>query len=79
MKKRVVAILLVLMCAASLLVAPAQAYAPPNDDSGISAQADTVRWYYRMNNGVMEMRLWSITQGRWLTDWVPVPTPNFTY
>lgn len=73
MKKRVVAIFLALMCTIALLATPVQAYAPPSDDSGISTQADTVRWYFRTNHGVEEMRLWSITQGRWLTDWVPVP------
>lgn len=72
MKKRILAAFVALMCAVTLLAAPVQAYAPPSDEGGISTQADTVRWYYRDNNGVLEMRLWSITRGIWLTDWVPV-------
>lgn len=73
MKKRILTTSLALMCAFTLLAAPARAYAPPENDSGISIQSETVRWYYRMNNGVLEMRLWSITYQKWLTDWVPCP------
>lgn len=73
MKKRILAAFVALMCAVTLLAAPVQAYAPPSDDSGISTQAETYRWYFRMNNGVKEMRLWSITYQRWVTDWVPCP------
>lgn len=35
-------------------------------------QAEQTEWYYRNNNGIMEKRLWSITYGIWLTDWMPV-------
>lgn len=72
MKKRILAIFIAVMCAVTLLVAPVQAYAPPSGEGQAVTYSDTVRWYYRNNNGVMEMRLWSITQQRWLTDWVPV-------
>lgn len=73
MKKRILATFLALMCTMSLLVAPAYAYAPSGgDDDGISTQAEVVQWYYRMNNGVEEMRLWSVTRQKWLTGWVPV-------
>ncbi len=73
MKKRILATSLALMCAFTLLAAPARAFAPPENDSGISVQSETVRWYYRMNNGVLEMRLWSITYQKWLTEWVVCP------
>ena len=73
MKKRILATSLALMCAFTLLAAPARAFAPPENDSGISVQSETVRWYYRMNNGVLEMRLWSITYQKWLTEWVFCP------
>lgn len=73
MKKRVLAFFLALMCTVTLLMTPVHAYVPSDDDGGISTQADTVRWYFRTNHGVEEMRLWSITQQRWLTDWIPVP------
>lgn len=35
-------------------------------------RTEETRWYYRMNNGVREKRLWSITRGEWLTNWIPV-------
>lgn len=35
-------------------------------------RAEETRWYYREINGVWEKRLWSITYGVWLTDWMPV-------
>ncbi|EHL07556.1 hypothetical protein HMPREF0322_01673 [Desulfitobacterium hafniense DP7] len=33
--------------------------------------AEETEWYYRVQNGVMEKRLWSITKRVWLTDWMP--------
>ena len=35
-------------------------------------RAEQTEWHYRINNGVLEKRLWSITYGRWLTDWIPI-------
>jgi len=35
------------------------------------ARAEETVWYYRMQNGVTEKRLWSITRRVWLTDWIP--------
>lgn len=33
-------------------------------------------WKFRENNGYLEKRLWSITYGKWLTDWIIVgPLP----
>ena len=57
MKKRILVAFMALMCTASLLVAPAYANVPPNEDGGISTKAEVVRWYFRTNNGVEEMRL----------------------
>lgn len=76
MKKYILTTVATLLCTLvlfSMSIAPAQAYAPPDDEGGAITYAETVRWYFRMNNGVKEMRLWSITDGRWLTDWVPCP------
>lgn len=36
-----------------------------------SARAIDTQWYYRFYNGVYQKRLWSITQNKWLTDWIP--------
>lgn len=72
MKKRVLAAIVALMCTVSLLAAPVQAYAPPSGEDEAITYAERFRWYFRNNNGVEEMRLWSITYQRWVTDWVPV-------
>ena len=37
-----------------------------------STRAEKTKWYFRDNNGTYEKRLWSITEGVWLTDWIPV-------
>lgn len=45
----------------------------PQIESGtIQPRGEETRWYYRTVDGVKQMRLWSITYGRWLTDWITV-------
>ncbi len=34
-------------------------------------RAEQTKWYYRTYNGQYQKRLWSITEGHWLTDWMP--------
>lgn len=34
------------------------------------AYAQQTQWVYRTYEGRRQMRLWSITEGRWLTDWI---------
>lgn len=41
-----------------------------NDENIILPLAEEVEWIYRTYNGVLQMRLWSNTQGCWLTDWI---------
>lgn len=46
--------------------------------TGAEAQplTEQTEWYYRIYNGNIEKRLWSITYGKWLTDWIYVgPAP----
>lgn len=33
---------------------------------------EVTQWYSRVNNGVLEVRLWSVTYGYWKTDWIVV-------
>lgn len=37
----------------------------------ISPRVEQTVWYYRTRNGVRERRLWSLTYGKWLTNWIP--------
>ena len=40
-----------------------------NDEAGPTRQ-EQFKWYYRMYNGHQQMRLWSVTYGYWVTDWI---------
>ena len=76
MKKRILTVIAILLCAFTLFstgIAPAMAYAPPSGEGTVSTQGEEVHIYYRDNNGVIEMRVWSLTYGYWMTDWIPVP------
>ncbi len=75
MKKRILTAVVAMCCALTLCsagVAPAMASSLPSASNAIT-RAEEFRWYYRNNNGVEEMRLWSLTYQYWVTDWVPVP------
>ncbi len=37
-----------------------------------SPQAEETVWYTRDYNGKHQKRLWSITKGIWLTDWIDI-------
>ena len=79
MKKRVLTAAVALLCALTLVsagIAPAHAYVPSSGEDEAIVYAERVRWYYRTNHGVEEMRLWSVTRGIWLTDWFPCPDQN---
>lgn len=76
MKQRILTAAMALMCTLTLFaagVAPAHAYAPPSGEGGAVIQSEEVCWCYEVHNGVLEMRLWSLTYGKWLTGWIPVP------
>ncbi len=40
--------------------------------STIEPRAEENVWYTRTYNGKLQKRLWSITYGVWLTDWIDV-------
>lgn len=75
MKRRILTAALAVLCALTLFVsgiAPAYANVPPSEGT-VETQAEKIRIYYRVNHGVREMRIWSLTYGYWLTDWFPCP------
>lgn len=37
----------------------------------VQPRAEETKWYYKTVDGVVYVRLWSITYGKWLTDWMP--------
>ncbi|MBE6968193.1 MAG: hypothetical protein E7444_07140 [Ruminococcaceae bacterium] len=40
------------------------------ENSEIQPRGEETRWYFREIDGVKQARLWSLTYGRWLTDWI---------
>jgi len=36
----------------------------------ITPRTNMTRTYWRTYNGQLQMRVWSITNGRWMTDWM---------
>lgn len=76
MKRRILRGVAALLCALTLFstgIVSAHAYAPPSGEGDAVIQAEEIRIYYRWNDGVREMRIWSVTYGRWKTAWVPCP------
>lgn len=75
MKKRLIALLLVIVMVFSVLTMTVSAADWGDSSEGTSEgsepnRAEEVRWYFRTYNGVKQMRLWSLTYGYWLTDWI---------
>lgn len=56
-------------CLIGGVVTPSYATSLPEDEAGIEVHAEQTEWYYRTYNGNKQRRLWSITYGKWLTDW----------
>lgn len=81
--KKLVCLLLSLLLLVSLSV-PAFAEAanePAEDeivfvskDPGEPGRPEETEWYFRVANGLLQKRLWSITYGYWLTDWITIGT-----
>lgn len=74
--KKVLLFLLAGLCTANIIGATAFAAELPEDISGsdvvMTPQTEEVEWIFRDYYGVIQKRLWSITYGVWLTDWMDV-------
>lgn len=49
---------------------PSSEPASDTDGGQISPRTEEIYWVYRTYNGVRQKRLWSATEGVWLTDWI---------
>lgn len=84
--KRILSLLLALTVLLSVSIPALADWIPAPDGSeeeivaiepGDSTRHEETTWYYRVHNGMLQKRLWSITYGRWLTDWLDVmPYPG---
>ena len=81
MKKLVCLILALVICLSISGSAFALVTDVPEDDSltpaefipGDSPNAEETEWYSRTtDDGLIQVRLWSITYGYWKTDWITV-------
>jgi len=73
MKKRILVCLLAGLMLLSLAT-PAMAYSPELEVQQAYEEVvpftEYTRIYWRNLNGVLQFRVWGITSGRWLTDWI---------
>lgn len=79
--KRLLSLLLALIMVLSLHVAAFAdgLEAPDGSDveiiavePGESTRAEETEWYYRVYDGMLQARLWSITYRYWKTDWIDI-------
>lgn len=77
MKNRIISLLLAVLMLVSVLAMTVSA-AKTGDGSAETSEGsegtrtEEVKWYYRNYYGHVQKRLWSVTFGCWLTDWINV-------
>lgn len=71
MKKGLLYILLAVLVFSNI---PSNAYSVSQETTSnvniVEPQSEEVRWYYRDILGGKQKRLWSLTYGYWITDWI---------
>ncbi len=80
MKRFISLLLALIMCLSASFTAFADEFVPEEEDGFVSTSVDYVEstraeetiWYFRTINGIRQMRLWSLTYGKWLTDWIDI-------
>ena len=85
--KRILTFLCVfILCFSTLFSTPAFADCSEADSvlvaaggSVVSPCAEETEWVFRIHNGYYEKRLWSITYGKWLTDWIVLAPATWIY
>ena len=77
--KKCAKLLLGLSVAVLLLGSPVMAMDLPVADTEVTldkyeepTREEEYMWFYRTYNGRRQKRLWSITYGRWVTDWIDI-------
>ncbi len=83
MKRYVCLVLTLILCLSASPLAFAENVLPAADIIGSfnaiadsPTRAEETTWYFRVVNGRTQMRLWSITYGKWLTEWIDIgPAP----
>ena len=74
MKK--IKMMVVAFCLLCTIMIETPTFAMENNESAIQSEYEVVvrsqvtKWVYRTYEGRTQMRLWSVTEGVWLTDWI---------
>ena len=74
MKKTLITLCIALMLCLSTVPAHAAEITPLAivEDGGVTPASEETVWRQRIYNGMLQKRLWSITYGKWLTEWIDV-------
>lgn len=80
MKRFISLLLALIMCLSASFTAFADEFVPEEEGGLVftsvdyveSTRAEETIWYFRTINGIRQMRLWSLTYGKWLTDWIDI-------
>ena len=77
MKKRLITCLLICMMAFSFVIPVIATEVAPSEtvdvvgEQGIMPLNEQTRIYFRVTSeGILQFRVWSITNGRWITEWL---------
>lgn len=77
MRNKMIRVILGVLTATMLLSVPVFAADPEGDGGEPFIEEEETRteefmWFYRTYNGMEQMRLWSLTYGYWVTDWIDI-------
>jgi len=79
MKRFISLFLSIVLCLSLPIAAFADVANDPADQTvltesieGEPTRAEETCWYFRVWNGRTQMRLWSITYRKWLTEWIDI-------
>ena len=76
-RKKIVKLILGTLIATMLFGMPVMAKEASSEVNGVSIEEEQTReeefmWVYRTYEGRRQKRLWSITYGHWVTDWIDI-------
>ncbi len=67
------AAVMLLMCLSTAFIPEYTVFATEKSsytkNGGVIIQAEETEWHYRVVDGKLQKRLWSITYAKWLTEW----------
>ncbi len=77
-KKKRIRVLLGVLIASMLRCVPVAADGASGDEGNVILEEqdpdrmEEFMWFYRIRDGILQKRLWSLTYEYWVTDWIDV-------